>query len=90
MPLLSARSAVILATLKRATTSFAAAGEQKHNVCKQFATTVTRQRRDCDLNPGLLRLSSARQQSATEPQNRYKCPINATTKATRKTSRAAS
>ena len=36
MPLLSARSAVILATLKRATTSFAG-GEQRHNGCKQFA-----------------------------------------------------
>jgi len=26
-------------------------GEQRHNGCEQFAKTVTRQRRDCDLNP---------------------------------------
>ena len=31
-------------------------GEQRHNGCK----TVTRQRRGCDLNPGLLRLCLAR------------------------------
>jgi len=31
--------------------------------------TVTRQRRDCDLYPGLLRLSSARIHSATESPN---------------------
>jgi len=47
-------------------------------------TTVTRQRRDCDLNPGLLRLNSARQPVVTEPQNRYECPINVTTKAKEK------
>jgi len=38
LPLLSARPAVTLATLKRAATN--------------FAKTVARQRRDCDLNPG--------------------------------------
>ena len=33
--------------------------------------TVTRQRRDCDLNPGFLRLSPARaNHSATEPPHR--------------------
>jgi len=26
-------------------------GEQRHNGCEQFPKTVTRQRRDCDLNP---------------------------------------
>jgi len=36
LPLLSARPAVTLATLKRAATSFAA-GEQRHNGCEQFA-----------------------------------------------------
>ena len=37
LPLLSARPAVTLATLKRAATSFAAIGEQKHDGCEQFA-----------------------------------------------------
>ena len=27
-------------------------GEQRHNGCEEFAKTVTRQRRGCDLNPG--------------------------------------
>ena len=27
-------------------------GEQRHDGCEQFSETVTRQRRDCDLNPG--------------------------------------
>jgi len=35
-------------------------GEQRHNGCEQLPKTVTRQRRDCDLKPGLLRLSPAR------------------------------
>ena len=50
LPLLSARPAVTLATLKRAATSFAAFGEQRHNGCEQFGRVW--QRRDCDLNPG--------------------------------------
>jgi len=35
-------------------------GEQRHDGCERLPNTVTRQRRDCDLNPGLLRLSPAR------------------------------
>jgi len=34
LPILSARPAVILATLKRAATNF---GEQRHDGCEQFA-----------------------------------------------------
>jgi len=37
LPLLSARPAVTLATLKRAATDFAAIGEQRHDGCEQFA-----------------------------------------------------
>ena len=38
LPLLSARPAVTLATLKRAATNFAALlGEQRHDECEQFA-----------------------------------------------------
>ena len=37
LPLLSARPAVTLATLKRAATNFAAFGERKHNWREQFA-----------------------------------------------------
>jgi len=32
-------------------------GEQRHDGCEQFAKTVTRQHRGCDLNPGILRMS---------------------------------
>ena len=35
-------------------------GEQKQMDVNSLPKTVTRQRRDCDLNPGLLRLSPAR------------------------------
>ena len=37
LPLLSARPAVTLATLKRAATDLAAIGEQRHDGCEQFA-----------------------------------------------------
>jgi len=50
LPLLSARPAVTLATLERAATNFAAyRGTMSVN---SLPKTVTRQRRDCDLNPG--------------------------------------
>jgi len=55
LPLLSARPAVTLATLKRADTNLAA-----WMGVNSLPKTVTRQRHDCDLNPGLLRLSPAR------------------------------
>ena len=56
LPLLSTRPAVTPATLKRA------AG------VNSLPKTVTRQRRGCDLNPALLRLSPARQPLGyTEP-----------------------
>ena len=48
LPLLSARPAVTPATLKRAATNFAA-----WMGVNSLPKTVTRQRRDCDLNPGL-------------------------------------
>ena len=51
LPLLSARPTVTLATLKRAATKIGV---------NSLPETVTRQRRDCDLNPGLLRPSLAR------------------------------
>jgi len=47
LPLLSARPAVTPATLKRAATNFAA-----WMGVNSLPKTVTRQRRDCDLNPG--------------------------------------
>jgi len=37
LPLLSARPAVTLATLKRAATNFASWREQRHDGCEQFA-----------------------------------------------------
>ena len=37
LPLLSARPAVSLATLKKAATKFRCLGEQRHDGCKQFA-----------------------------------------------------
>jgi len=51
LSLLSARPAVILATLKRAAINFAV-GEQRHNGCDSLPKTVNRQLRGCDLNPG--------------------------------------
>jgi len=48
LPLLSARPAVTPATLKRAATSFVNRGTMGVN---SLPKTVTRQRRDCDLNP---------------------------------------
>ena len=60
LPLLSAMPAVTLAvtlaTIKRAATSFAAWWTEARWVW----TVYLRQRRGCDLNPGLLRLSPAR------------------------------
>jgi len=56
LPLLSARPDVILATIKRAATNFAAWCTIGVN---SLPKTVTRQRHGCDLNP-LLRLSPAR------------------------------
>jgi len=49
LPLLSARPAVTPATLTRAATNFAAWGTMG---VSSLPKTVTRQRRDCDLNPG--------------------------------------
>jgi len=49
LPLLSAMHAVTPATLKRAATNFAAWWTMGVN---SLPKTVTRQRRDCDLNPG--------------------------------------
>jgi len=37
--------------------------------------TVTRQRRDCDLNPGLLRLSPAANHSASEPPESHRVRV---------------
>ena len=59
LPLLSARPAVTLATIDgyyqfRCLVNRVAMG------VNSLPKTVTRQRRDCDLNPGLLRLSPAR------------------------------
>jgi len=48
LPLPSAKPAVTPAALKRAATSFAAWRTEARSLPK----TVTRQRRDCDLNPG--------------------------------------
>ena len=53
LPILSARTAVTPATLKRTATNFAAWWTEAQwvwTVC--LIKTVTRQRRDCDLNPG--------------------------------------
>ena len=51
LPLLSARPAVILATLERAAANFAAWRTGMMGV-NSLPKTVTRQRRGCDLNPG--------------------------------------
>ena len=52
LPLLSARPAVTPQPL-RGLLPVLLLGEQRHSGCEQFASkTVTRQRRDCDLNSG--------------------------------------
>jgi len=52
LPLLSARPAVIPQPLT-GLLPILLLGEQRHSGCEQFAfKTVTRQRRDCNLNPG--------------------------------------
>ena len=51
LPLLSARLAVTPQPL-RGLLPILLLGEQRHNGCEQFAKTVSRQRRDCDLNLG--------------------------------------
>jgi len=53
LPLLSARPAVTPATLKRAATNFACLVNRGTRCVNSLPKTVTRQRRDCDLNPGL-------------------------------------
>jgi len=60
LPLLSARSAVTPAAVKRAVTNFRCLVNRCTMGVNSLPKTVTRQRRDCDLNPGLLRLSPAR------------------------------
>ena len=52
LPLLSARPAVTPATLKRAAANFAAWRTEARWDANSLPKTVTRQRRDCDLNPG--------------------------------------
>jgi len=52
LPLLSARPAVTPATLKRAATSFCCLVNKGTTGVNSLPKTVTRQRRDCDLNPG--------------------------------------
>jgi len=52
LPLLSARPAVTLATLKRTANNFAAWWTEARWVWTVCIKTITRQRRDCDLNPG--------------------------------------
>jgi len=52
LPLLSARPAVTPATLKRAATSFCCLLNKGTTGVNSLPKTVTRQRRDCDLNPG--------------------------------------
>ena len=60
LPLLSTRPAVTPATLRRAATNFAALVNRGTMGVNGLPKTVTRQRRDCDLNPGFLRLSPER------------------------------
>ena len=53
LPLLSARPAVTLATLKRAATSFQCLANRAHTMgVNSLPKTVTRQRRGCNMNPG--------------------------------------
>ena len=51
LPLLSTGPAVTPATLKRAA-PILLLGEQRHDGVNSLPNTVTRQRHDCDLNPG--------------------------------------
>jgi len=61
LPLLSAKPAVILATLKRVYYQFRCLVNNRGTLgVNSLLKTVTRQRRGCDLNPGLLRLGPAR------------------------------
>jgi len=66
LPLLSARPAVTPATLKRAATKFCCLVNRGTMCVNSLPKTVTRQRRGCDLNPGLLRLSQHANHSATD------------------------
>ena len=52
LTLLSARSAVTPATLKRAATNFCCLVNRGTMGVNSLPKTITRQRRDCDLNPG--------------------------------------
>jgi len=52
LPILSARPAVTRAAFKRAATNFAAWRIEGTMRVNSLPKTVTRQRRDCDLNPG--------------------------------------
>jgi len=53
LPLLSARPAVTIATLKRAATNFAVCLVNGGTMgVNSLPKTVTRQRRGCDMNPG--------------------------------------
>ena len=52
LPLLSARPADTPATLKRAATNFCCLVNRGTMGANSLPKTVTRQRRDCDLNPG--------------------------------------
>jgi len=52
LPLLSTRPAVTPATLKRVATNFAAMVNRGTMGVNSLPKTVSRQRRDCDLNPG--------------------------------------
>ena len=52
LPLLSARSAVTPATLERAATNFCCLVNKGTMGANSLPKTVTRQRRECDFNPG--------------------------------------
>jgi len=60
LPLLSARPAVTPATLLQRYYQFCCLVNRGTMSVNSLPDTVTRQRRGCDLNPGLLRLSPAR------------------------------
>jgi len=60
LPLLSVRPAVTPATLKRAATNFRCLVKEGTMGVNSLPKSVTRQRRGCDLNLDLLRLSPAR------------------------------
>ena len=59
LPLFSTRPAVTPATLLRAATNFAVVVNRGTVDVNSLPKTVTGQRRDCDLNSSLLRLSPA-------------------------------